>query len=91
MSQSGVARSDLVVTQSDLTLQRHRLKRRLPVWLYSKIAPVLGKQHVKNAQKMEKTMTRGIEITKIFEFFVLNEWIYECRNFRRLIEFLRPE
>lgn len=28
---------------------------------------------------------------QIFEFFLMNEWIFECRNFKRLWDFLSPE
>ena len=32
----------------------HRLKHRVPLALYSKIAPYLGNQHVKKAERMSK-------------------------------------
>jgi hypothetical protein len=51
----------------------------------------MSKQHQKNAQKMNKTLSRAEEITKIFEFFVKEEWIYECRNFKKLWDFLTAE
>ena len=34
--------------------------------MYSKVAPFLGKQHQKNAEKMNKTLERGNEIKKVF-------------------------
>lgn len=52
---------------------------------------MLGKQAQKNAQRMSRAIERGEEISKIFEFFVTHEWIYECRNFKKLWDFLTPE
>jgi hypothetical protein len=50
----------------------NRVKRTIPIEAYQRLAPLMGKQHQKNAEKMRKTLERGEEIAKIFEFFVLN-------------------
>lgn len=47
-------------------------QRKLPVWLYTKVSPLLGKQQMKNAQRMGKSMARGEEITRLFSFFIQN-------------------
>jgi hypothetical protein len=63
----------------------------MPVEIYLRLSPLMSKQHQKNAQKMSKALSRAEEITKIFEFFVKEEWIYECRNFKKLWDFLTAE
>lgn len=56
---SRVSKSDLVYNQNDNLIKFHQLRRRLPIWLYSKAAPYMGKQHLKNSQKMIKSFDRG--------------------------------
>jgi hypothetical protein len=66
VSQNRVGKSDLYVTESDSKLRWNRFVKRLPIWMYGAVAPILGKQHVKNVQKMKKTVERGDQIAKIF-------------------------
>jgi hypothetical protein len=49
----------LLVTESNSTLKLRRLKRTLPIKVYQRLSPLLGKQHKKNAEKMRKTLERG--------------------------------
>lgn len=44
-----VAKSGIVFSENEALLKFHELKRRLPVWFYSKVAPYMGKQHLKNS------------------------------------------
>ena len=88
---SQISRPEVFLTTSDLHFRYRRLKRTLPVEIYKRLGPLLGKQHVKNAEKMVKTLKRVQDIGKIFHFFVTNEWIYECRNFKKIWQFLTPE
>ena len=53
-----------------------KLKDRIPLEAYKRVSPLLGKQHEKQASKLMKTMNRGEEVSKLFEFFMNNEWIY---------------
>lgn len=62
--------------------------RTIPIAVYSRIAPFLGNQHVKNAQKLVKAEERAAEIKKIFEFFFGGEWIYECRGVKDLLNWM---
>ena len=55
------------------------------------MAPYMGKQHMKNAQRLKKTEERAVEIKKIFHFFIQNEWIYESRKVRDLSAALTSE
>ena len=56
------------------------MKRSVPSWMYTKVAPYMGKQHVKNAEKLKNTIERGNKIKDVFRFFVENEWIYESKR-----------
>jgi hypothetical protein len=58
-SYSKVDKASLLLTENELSLKIKKWKRKLPIWMYSKIAPAIGKQSVKNAAKMEKTILRG--------------------------------
>lgn len=40
---------------------------------------------------MVKTLDRGNEIKKVFEFFVLNEWIYEAKGVKELNDYMSKE
>lgn len=82
--ESQVSKSKLIMTTSDTYLRFLKFKRTLPVEVYNRLSPLLGSQHVKKAEKMIKTLKRGEEIGKVFEFFTMNEWIYECRNFKKI-------
>jgi len=48
-SQNQVSKAKVVLTNNPLFLKFKYYKRRLPPLLYSKIAPYLGRQHVKNS------------------------------------------
>ena len=65
-SGSRVGKSEVLFHENASLIRLNQLRRRLPIVMYSKISPYLGKQQQKNAEKMLKTMDRGLEITKIF-------------------------
>lgn len=79
-----MGKASLLITETEWKLKLQKLKRKLPVEAYMRLGPLLSKQHQRNAQRMFKTMARGDEIARIFEFFVRYEWIYECKNFKKL-------
>lgn len=74
--QSQISRAEVLISENQRLHDLRRWKRSVPLEIYRRLGPLLGKQAQKNAQRMQKTMTRGQEIAKIFEFFVRNEWIY---------------
>ena len=57
-------------------IKASELSRRIPIGIYTKLSPLLGSQHVKNAQKFVKAEERAKEIKQIFKFFLAGEWIY---------------
>jgi hypothetical protein len=59
ISQSKVRKAKAYFGDNAWSLKMHKWKRKLPVWIYEKSAPIMGKQHVKNVQKMIKSMKRG--------------------------------
>ena len=40
---------------------------------------------------MLKTLERGTDIKKVFEFFTTNEWIYESKKVKFLNDYMAPE
>jgi len=80
-----------MMTTTRWKLNLTRLKQRLPVEAYLRLSALLGKTHQKNAQKMIKTIERGEETSKIFEFFVNNDWTFESRNSKHFNNLLTPE
>lgn len=58
---------------------------------YSKISPFMGREHSKNAQRLVKAEERATEIKKIFHFFAVGEWIYECRKTRHMQSWLSED
>jgi fatty acyl-CoA reductase len=40
---------------------------------------------------MIKTLERGNDIKKVFEFFVMNEWIYESKKVKFLNDYMTPD
>lgn len=83
-----MGKASVVMSTSKYEINIEKLKRKIPLDIYMRLSPLLGKQHQKNAQKMVKTLKRGEEVSKLFEFFVNNDWIYECRNLKKLQSFL---
>lgn len=79
-SQSRISKANVLLSNSKTRVRLNELKRTIPNWVYSKTAPYLGTQHVKNVQRLEKAEKRAKEIKQIFHFFVSGEWIYECRR-----------
>jgi hypothetical protein len=55
-SQSRMLKPSLIVSESNHALKLSRLKRTLPIKVYQRLSPFLGKQHQKNAEKMRKTL-----------------------------------
>lgn len=49
VSQNRMLKPTLLVTESNSTLKLSRLKRTLPIKVYQRLSPLLGKQHQKNA------------------------------------------
>lgn len=88
ISGSKMGKASAVMSTSKYEINIEKLKRKIPLDIYMRLSPLLGKQHQKNAQKMVKTLKRGEEVSKLFEFFVNNDWIYECRNLKKLQSFL---
>ena len=54
------------MTTSEYEIKISKSKREIPLKVYTRLAPFLGKQHQKNARKMLKTVKRGEEVSKIF-------------------------
>lgn len=71
-SNSQVSKPNVIMTNDKFTLKRSQIKREIPLWMYGKLSPYMGKQSQKNAQKMMKTEERAVEIKKIFHFFTKN-------------------
>ena len=91
ISPSKIGKSHVLMSTSQYEIDIQKLKRKIPLEVYLRLSPLLGKQHQKNAQKMVKTLKRGDEVSKMFDFFVNNDWVYECRNLRKLLSQLNPE
>jgi hypothetical protein len=91
VSESKMSKAKLIMTNVKSRFYFENLKRRLPLEVYSRLSPFLGKQHVKTAHRMVKTFQRGEEVSKIFEFFMTHDWIYESKNVTRLCNSLSSE
>ena len=91
VSASKMGKADIVFTTNDTIFKLEQLKRRIPIMAYKRLSPLLGKSHEKLSTKMLKTLKRGEEVSKLFEFFMSNEWIYECRNIKKLAASLTPQ
>lgn len=59
VSQSKVGKAYVIITENEWIIKLKKLQRQIPVQAYLRLAPFLGKQHEKTAQKMNKTIKRG--------------------------------
>lgn len=91
VSASKMSKCLIYTSTRDSEVNFHRLKHKIPIQVYKRISPLMGKQHEKNANKMLKTFNRGEEVSKLFRFFMNNEWIYEGKNIKKLVNWLNPE
>ena len=64
------------MTSTPWKLNLEKFRQKLPVEIYQRLSVVMGKNHQKNSQKMNKAIERGWETSKIFEFFTSNDWTY---------------
>lgn len=90
-SHNRVSKSNVVYTDNNLLIKASEYSRKIPISVYSRLAPFMGSQHVKNAQKLIKAEERAQEIKKIFDFFVRGEWIYESRGVKDLTNWMTEE
>ena len=88
VSESRLSKSKLAIYKNEKSVRMSEMLRYIPIWMYSKASPYLGNQHMKNAQRLIKAEERAKEIKKIFHFFVIGEWIYECRKTRDMQSWL---
>ena len=56
---SRISKAGIVYSENQHLIRFNELRRRIPVVMYSNVAPLMGKQHAKNAEKMKKTYERG--------------------------------
>ena len=54
ISPSRVSKSKALYTENKWKIRASELSRKIPISIYSKLAPFLGREHVKNAQKLIK-------------------------------------
>ena len=54
-----MGKASVLVTEKEWVLNLRKLQRQIPVNMYLRLSPFLGKQHQKKAQKMSKTISRG--------------------------------
>lgn len=54
VSPSRVSKSNVVFSSNKLKTKASQLSRTIPISVYSRLAPFLGTQHVKNVQKLVK-------------------------------------
>ena len=52
ISQSRMSEPTAFMTNNKINFGLNRLRKRLPVYLYAKVAPFMGKNHEKNVSKM---------------------------------------
>lgn len=66
ISPSKIGKSQVLLSTSEYEININKLRRQIPLKIYMKLAPLLGKHHQKKAEKMVKTVKRGDEVSKIF-------------------------
>lgn len=59
ISQNRVSKSKITYSSNPLVIRTSELMRTIPISVYSRIAPFMGSQHVKNAQKLVKAEERA--------------------------------
>jgi alcohol-forming fatty acyl-CoA reductase len=91
ISQSRLAEPTVFMTNNPLHIKINRLRKRFPVWMYAKVAPYMGKNHVKKVHRVLNGFQRADEIQSFFTFFMTNEWIYESRNMKEFNNFLSSD
>ena len=67
-----MSKSKFSALNHDSELYLFRMKHKIPIEIYKRISPLMGKQHEKNANKMLKTFNRGEDVSKLFRFFMNN-------------------
>jgi hypothetical protein len=51
-----LTKATLIMTENETRLRLGRMQRKIPVEIYKRLGPLLGKQAQRNAQRMAKTM-----------------------------------
>lgn len=62
VSQSRLSEPTVFMSGNIYKVTLNRLSKRMPVWIYAKMAPYMGKQHMKNVSKMLQGIQRADEI-----------------------------
>lgn len=91
ISQNRISKSKVFISNNKYAIKAKELMRLVPITAYSRIAPFLGSQHAKNAQKLIKAEERAIQIKQIFKFFVQGSWIYESRGIKDLLTWMTEQ
>jgi hypothetical protein len=59
ISRSKLSKAEIYVSENETMLNFRKWRRKIPIEIYRRMGPLLGKQAQKNAQRMTKTMERG--------------------------------
>ena len=59
-SQSRVSESKTMISKNQSLVQLYGAVRTLPIWMYTKVSPIMGGQHAKNAQRLMKAEKRAV-------------------------------
>jgi hypothetical protein len=61
-AQGRVLKPSLCLSQTAWHLKANRIKRAIPIKVYQRLASLLGEEHQKAANKMEKSLARGTQL-----------------------------
>jgi hypothetical protein len=56
VSQSRIGKAEVYVSENEFNLKIRKWHRKIPIEIYKRLGPLLGKQAQRNAQRMTKTM-----------------------------------
>lgn len=80
-SSAKLGKANVLITNNEQEFRYNRLKNRLPMVVYNRLATMLGsKEHIKNSGKVLKSLDKGYQVESLFRYFVSNEWIFESQK-----------